>query len=462
MGPKQIPVRTSITPEVKTISTSQEAPTLRPTPQRHAPRGRANTSKEETTTTKSLSPELTATKKRKPPKPRAYGYEEPKKTTIMKEEKPDREQIATVANSPYNSMVNSPYVPVGSLRQHHEAQKTKHASSRNQIDLLHISTIQEHDNMSKPVTTQRLLSRGSTSNEDRDDGNAIPDVSATPKDTTTKISTPQSGPDPEHITMAELQAILKTTPRDNTDDLRKQHQTVNEEQTDAVKNLKTQFNKQTVTSKKAKESKDPEQSKGQNEQPVKSQKAKVKEKPDKTTGSKVKNEPEKTTGQTNQRPIHSTRVRINESCETETMATQTKRNKPSRDKEMCNVHEERILPRGSPSHDDHDGGEKPATTGPAPVQINIAQLQAMMATTARDITTDLTEQQQTAIKLQKVAMHKLQQQPDKEPTLQKVASQQQHQQAMQQQQVVHDEVSKIYKDMQELQQRFERLKQTRK
>ena len=292
MGPKSIPVRPPLTQEVNDISTSQEAPTLRPTPERHAPRGRDNA-----TTTKSLSPELPATKKFQQPKPRAYGNDE---TTIMNKETPDREQIiieeiATLANSTYHtSMTTSPYVPLGSLGHSHEAQKTKHASSRNQIDLFHISTVQEQDNMSKPVTTQRLPSHGSTSNEDRDGDSDTPEVSATPKNTKTTISTPTSGPDPMHMTMREVQEILTKIARDITGDLTKQNQQESEEQTDTVTNLQITRTHQTLT-------------------------------------------------------------------------------------------------------------------GTAPVQITMAQLQAMMATTARDLTHDLSQQQQIEEKLQQVAMHKLQQ-----------------------------------------------------
>ena len=304
MGPKNIPVRTLLTLEVK-ISTSQDAPTLRQ--QKSKPRAYEN---EETTTTKSLSPELTATKKEIQEALTLRTSNE--ETTIMNKETPDREQIiieeiATLANSTYHtSMTTSPYVPLGSLGHSHEAQKTKHASSRNQIDLFHISTVQEQDNMSKPVTTQRLPSHGSTSNEDRGGGYAIPNigVSATPKNTTTKISRPSSGPDPvltNTLNMDQIQAMLDKTARDIIDDLAKQ--------TDAVKNLKIQFK---VKSKNAKETEDPEKSKGQNELPVKSQKTKVNDKPDKTTGATIKdkpekttettvnNEPEKTTGQTKQ------------------------------------------------------------------------------------------------------------------------------------------------------------------
>ena len=73
----------------------------------------------------------------------------------------------------------------------------------------------------------------------------------------------------------------------------------------------------------------------------------------------------------------------------------------------------------------------------------MAQLQAMMATTARDLTHDLNQQQQTEEKLQQVAMHKLQQR---------------HQQEMQQQKVEHDiDIRKLYTNMQALQQQVDSL-----
>jgi hypothetical protein len=167
MGPKSIPVRPSITPEVKKISTSQEAPTLRPHPkkpraygykqQKSKPRAYGN---ETATLMKSLSPELKAqnsTKKEQKPKPSAYCYEETKnkETKIMKEKQPDREQV-----NHYILCSRLPYVAVGPLRQHHEALKnTKHAStSRNKTDLLHISRVQTQENMSKPVTTKPISS----------------------------------------------------------------------------------------------------------------------------------------------------------------------------------------------------------------------------------------------------------------------------------------------------------------
>ena len=88
-GPQINNSQPPLTQEVNKISTSQEAPTLRPThPKPHAyghkqqkskPRAYGN---EAATTQKSLSPELTATKKEQQSKPRAYGYKE---TRIKKE-----------------------------------------------------------------------------------------------------------------------------------------------------------------------------------------------------------------------------------------------------------------------------------------------------------------------------------------------------------------------------------------
>ena len=267
MGPKQIPVRTTLPQEVKRYP-SQEAPTLRQ--QKTKPRAYAN---EETTTTKSLSPELTATKKENQEATRLRT--KTTRTTIMnKEETPDREQIATLlANSPYNYMndlsIRATRLPRATSRR----QKTKHASSRNKNDLLQISTSKEQDNMSKPVKTQQQLSRGSTSNEDRDGDNDTPEVSATPT-----TPTPPSGPDPVHITMAEIQTMRETTARAITDDLTKQNNQAQEEHTDAVKNLQIKFNEQQVKSKK----------------------------------SQDKDDPDKTTGQMKLRSIHSTCIRTNE------------------------------------------------------------------------------------------------------------------------------------------------------
>ena len=134
---------------------------LRPTPQRHAAqRGRANTSKEETTTMNSLSPALAATKKEQDPKLRAYENEEtpikkslsPELTATNQEKRnntssrsnwinvlascstpsPESNKVRLRIASPSKetttrkyreqnaTLASSPYVPVGPLRQHHE------------------------------------------------------------------------------------------------------------------------------------------------------------------------------------------------------------------------------------------------------------------------------------------------------------------------------------------------------
>ena len=79
------------------------------------------------------------------------------------------------------------------------------------------------------------------------------------------------------------------------------------------------------------------------------------------------------------------------------------------------VKTKRQLSRGTPSHDDRDGEEKPAKTGPAPVQITMAEIQVILANTARDITKDLkqqheeeTKQHQNEMKEQQDAMKNLQ------------------------------------------------------
>ena len=302
MGPKQITVRTTLTPEVTRlqeslkISTSQEAPTLRPTPERHAaPRGRAHETQKTNTPLRS-----NRTKSCSAPSPDSNKVQ-PRIASPSTETKTRdyREQIATLANSPYNFMTTSPYVPLGSLGQHHEALNDKHASSENTTDLLQISRLQEHDNTSTPVTPTRELLRGSISSADHTREYEIPEVSATPK-----TPPPPPGPDLVHITMADIQAIMTKTARDIKDDLKKQE---NEEQTDAVKNLQIRFNEQQVKSKKA----------------------------------TVKDKPDKTTGQTQQGSIHSTCIRTNQNCETEnTMVTQTKRNQPSKDHEMHKLYED--------------------------------------------------------------------------------------------------------------------------
>ena len=208
MGPKSIPIRTTLTPEVK-ISTSQDAPTLRQ--QKSKPRAM---------TTKSLSPELTATENEIQEAPTLRTSNE-ETTKIMNKEKTEHRELSDHRSTYHTSRYHR-------YRNTHEAQKTNdHASSRNQIDLLHISTVQEQDNMSKPVTTQGLPSHGSTSNEDRGGGYAKPNIGvpATPKNTITKISKPSSGPDPEltnTLSMGQIQAMLDKTARDIIDDLTKQ------------------------------------------------------------------------------------------------------------------------------------------------------------------------------------------------------------------------------------------------
>jgi hypothetical protein len=175
--------------------------------------------------------------------------------------------------------------------------------------------------------------------------------------------------------MAQLQAILKTTARDTTDDLRKHNQRVNKEQPDAVNNFQIKFNEQQVESKKAKE-------------------------------TEVFN---KTTRQVKQRSIHSTCIRPPEHCEIEnSMATQTKRNQPNKDTAKRMLYKERLLTRRSPPNNGHETlHEKPTTTGSTPVQLTTAELQAMMTTTARNITKDLLQQHQQEMKLQQVEMSKL-------------------------------------------------------
>jgi hypothetical protein len=79
------------------------------------------------------------------------------------------------------------------------------------------------------------------------------------------------------------------------------------------------------------------------------------------------------------------------------------------------VKTKRQLSRGSPFHDDRDGDEKPTKTGPAPVQITMDEIQAILANAARNITKDLkqqheeeTKQHQNEMKEQQDAMKNLQ------------------------------------------------------
>ena len=108
----------SLSPELTaTMKKRQEAPTLRPTPERHAaPRGRAHETKKTNTPSR-----FNRTKSCSAPSPDSNKVQlrivSPSTETKTRDY---REQIATLANSPYNYMTTSPYVPVGPLRQHHE------------------------------------------------------------------------------------------------------------------------------------------------------------------------------------------------------------------------------------------------------------------------------------------------------------------------------------------------------
>jgi hypothetical protein len=168
--------------------------------------------------------------------------------------------------------------------------------------------------------------------------------------------------------MAEILTLVETTARAITDDLTKQNNQAQEEQTDAVKNLQIKFNEQQVKSKKAQD----------------------------------KDDPDKTTGQMKQRSIHSTCIRTNKNCETEnTMATQTERNQPRKESEIQQLYE------GIQQHQRE-------------MQLQKVEMQQLQQQHQREMQLQkaamqqFQHQHQQELKLHTVAMQKVQQQHDRE------------------------------------------------